>query len=77
MKKIKLDKETVQLMVEEVKQFFLEQRDEELSDFQARVFVEFILSKAGFHIYNQAIQDAHDYMVERVEDMYGLEKRQR
>ncbi len=67
----------IELMVEEVKQFFAEQRDEELSDFQARVFVEFILTKAGFYIYNQAIQDAHDYMVDRVEDMYGLEKRHR
>lgn len=77
MKKIKLEREMIELMVEEVKQFFAEQRDEELSDFQARVFVEFILTKAGFYIYNQAIQDAHDYMVDRVEDMYGLEKRHR
>ena len=77
MKKIDLDKETVQLMVEEVKQFFVEQREEELSDFQARIFVEFLLDRPGLHIYNRAIEDAHRYMRDRVEDMYGLQKRHR
>lgn len=77
MKKIELDKEALALMGEEVKQFFANQRDEQLSDFQARVFVEFIMDKLALHIYNQAIDDAHKYMVDRVEDMYGLQKRHR
>lgn len=75
--KIELDTETIMLMGEEVKQFFATHRDEQLSDFQARIFVEFIMEKTGLYIYNRAIEDAHRYMIDRVEDMYGLQKRLR
>jgi uncharacterized protein (DUF2164 family) len=74
---VKLDKETTLLMAEEVKKFFANHRDEQLSDFQAMVFVDFVMEKMAMYIYNQGIEDAHNYMVDRVEDMYGLQKRHR
>ncbi|HZW83247.1 MAG TPA: DUF2164 domain-containing protein [Candidatus Deferrimicrobium sp.] len=63
--------------IEEVQKYFALERDEEISNFTAEIFLDFILSKIGPTIYNQAIEDAHMYMNERVEDLLSLEKRAR
>ena len=56
---------------------FQTERDEELSEFQASILLDFILSSIGPSIYNQAVTDAHRLMLEKIEDLYGLEKRPR
>jgi uncharacterized protein (DUF2164 family) len=59
----------------DIKEYFFEERDEQLSDFQAQNLLEFILNSIGPSIYNQAIADAHAVMSNNVEDLFGLEKR--
>lgn len=75
MKPIELSKEHQQDSLRDIKEFFLKERDEPLSDFQAQNFLDFILSRIGPSIYNQAIADAHTVMLNHVEDLFGLEKR--
>ncbi len=77
MKNIEFSKEIRQELVNSVKEFFARERDEELSDFQAAAVLDFILETAGPHIYNQAVADAHALMADRLDDLYGLEKRPR
>lgn len=77
MKKIELDKGVRKLLVEELKRYFWNERDEELNDLAADIMLDFILDKIGPHIYNKAIGDAHEFMSEKVEDLFGLEKRSR
>ena len=77
MKNIELSKEVKQDLVNSVKEFFARERDEDLSDFQAATVLEFILETVGPYIYNQAVADAHALMTDRLEDLYGLEKRPR
>lgn len=77
MKNIELSKETRQDIITEIKKYFQDERDEDISDFQATLFLEFLLAHIAPPIYNQAITDAHKLMQERIEDLYGLEKRSR
>lgn len=77
MKNIELSKEKTQDLLTDIKDFYYNERNEEISDFQAASFLEFILDKAGPYIYNQAIDDAHKLMSDKVEDLYALEKRSR
>lgn len=77
MKNIELRKEVKEDLIESIKLFFANERDEEISDFQASVVLDFITSTVGPHIYNQAIADAHDFLSGKLEDLYGLEKRPR
>ena len=77
MKNIELRKEVKQELIESIKSFFASERDEDLSDFQASVVLDFITVTVGPHIYNQAIADAHDFLSAKLEDLYGLEKRPR
>ncbi|HWQ60663.1 MAG TPA: DUF2164 domain-containing protein [Negativicutes bacterium] len=77
MKNIELSKEIKQDLIDSIKEFFARDRDEELSDFQAATVLEFVLDTVGPHIYNQAVADAHALMSDRLDDLYGLEKRPR
>jgi uncharacterized protein (DUF2164 family) len=61
-------------LLKEIKAFFYEERDEEIGDLAATLFLEFIMEKAAPIIYNQAISDAYRFMSDKLEDLYGLEK---
>lgn len=77
MRDFKLDKEKELEMIKAVQAFFSEERDEEINEFQATIVLHFIHEKIGPYIYNKAIEDAHLLMLDRVEDLYALQKRSR
>lgn len=58
----------------EIKKYFSTERDENIGDLSAELFLTFITEKIAAFFYNQGIRDAHQYMSERLEDLYGLEK---
>ena len=74
-KGIQLSKETKEALIDSIQKFFLVNNDEELSSFQASLFLEFILNEAGVYIYNQGIADAHQLMSQKTEELFSLEKR--
>lgn len=55
-----------------IKAYFLQEREEAISDFQARGLLEFFLAQVGAYVYNQALSDAHALVADRLEDLYGL-----
>ena len=71
---INLNRENQLVLLEEIKNFFNKERDEELSDFQSQIYLDFILKTAGVYIYNQAIADAHVLMSDKIEELFALEK---
>lgn len=77
MQSIVLRKEFEEEIVKQIKLFFLTDRDEEISDFKASLYLNFILKEIGPYIYNQAVDDAYQLMLRKVEDLYGLEKHAR
>ncbi|MBK5252569.1 MAG: DUF2164 domain-containing protein [Peptostreptococcaceae bacterium] len=60
-------------MIGDIKKFFLEERDEDLGDLGALLILDFFIEKLGPDIYNQGLDDAHLYLIEKLEDMYGLQ----
>lgn len=74
---IELKKEVRALLVENLKRYFWQERNEELSNLGAELLLDFIINDLGPHIYNKGVEDCHAYMYERVEDLLGLEKRLR
>lgn len=71
---IQLSKERKQIVIEEIKTFFMKEREEDLSDFQAEIYLNFVLQHPGIYIYNQAIADAHTLITEKTEELFTLEK---
>jgi uncharacterized protein (DUF2164 family) len=74
MKTIKLSKEKRKDMISEIKNYFLEERDEDLGDLAASFILDFFIEKLSGDFYNQGINDAYVYMNERLEDTLGLQK---
>lgn len=75
METIKLSTENKEDLIRSIQGFFLKERDEEISDFKASVFLDFIINEAGVFIYNQAIADAQHFMSEKTEELFSLEKK--
>ncbi|HHX62171.1 MAG TPA: DUF2164 domain-containing protein [Epulopiscium sp.] len=73
-KMMKLNKEKKDIMIEEIKNYFANERDEDLGDLASSLILDFFIEKLGPEMYNQGIQDAKQYMEERVMDMLELEK---
>ena len=72
-----LSKELKKQAVDDIKKYFLENRDEEMGQLAAELLLDFMIEKVGKVIYNQGIKDAHTFMSEKVEDLYALEKKDR
>lgn len=71
--KLKLTKEAKEKAIEEIKNFFLNERDEKIGNLASSILLDFMIEKIAPAFYNQGLEDAISFMKERVEDMYDLE----
>ena len=55
----RFNKEQHQQIIQSIQIFFLEERDEELSEFAADRIFDFIKASIAVYFYNVGIQDAH------------------
>lgn len=76
-KKIELNKENRDLILEEIKKFFYEERDEEIGELASILVLDFIMDNIAPEIYNKGVKDSVAFMTDKIEDMYGLEIRKR
>jgi len=72
-KRIAIKDDRKKAMISQIKKFFMEERDEDLGDLGAQLILDFFLEKIAPDIYNQGLEDAHLYISEKLEDMYGLQ----
>ncbi|RST58525.1 DUF2164 domain-containing protein [Siminovitchia terrae] len=75
----KLSLEKKRQMIQEIQEFFLKERGEEIGEFAAEICFEFIKERLGPIFYNEGIRDAREVAEQRMqmleEDLYALEKR--
>lgn len=74
---IELNKEVRVILLENLKRYYWNERNEELNNLGAELLLDFIVNEIGPYIYNKAVDDSHSYMNERIEDLLGLQKRLR
>jgi uncharacterized protein (DUF2164 family) len=67
--RITLSDERREAILESLVAFYAESFDETLSRFRAERILEFFVKTLGPHIYNQAVQDARAFMLEKLEDL--------
>ena len=73
-KSLKVTKERRDEMVAEIKNYFLQEREEEIGDLAAGLILDFILEKIAPEFYNQGVYDSHTYMGDAVEDLLSIQK---
>jgi uncharacterized protein (DUF2164 family) len=74
----KLTKEMKTYAIQEIQQFFLDERGEEMGELAADHVLEFVKEKIAPLFYNQALSDAKVIVEQKMlsieEDLYTLEK---
>ena len=70
----KLDKKTEAKLTEEIKEFFKEVRDEEISDFEATLVLDFFREKIAGEFYNIGVAAAYRKLHEISEDILSIQK---
>ena len=66
-----LSKETRQRAIRSIKQYFVENMDEEVGDLKAGLLLDFFLEEIGPCVYNRAITDAQAYFQDKTADLDG------
>ncbi len=61
-------------MVAEIKNYFSEEREEEIGDLAAGLILDFILETLAPEFYNQGVYDSHTFMKDAAEDLLSLRK---
>lgn len=69
---IKLNPKTETQLLASIKQFFLEELDDDIGDLKARLVLDFFLREMGPSVYNQAIADAQRTLETAVADLSGV-----
>ena len=77
MNDISLSPEVRQRLISELREFFHNEWDEDISDFKAAMALDFFLTQLAPQVYNQAIADAYGLMSGKIEELFTLEKRGR
>jgi uncharacterized protein (DUF2164 family) len=68
---IDIDDERRESLVGQLQTFFRAHFDEDVSEFRAAQILDFFLSALGPEVYNQAVQDARRFMLQKLEDLDG------
>jgi uncharacterized protein (DUF2164 family) len=71
-KSTKLSPEQQKYAINQLQDYFLQERDEELSELGAILLLDFISQKLGPLYFNKGIEQSQKFMTERVEDLYAL-----
>ena len=61
-------------MIAAIKEYFLNEREENLGDLAAALILDFFIEKLAPEIYNQGVQDSYIYMTEKVQDLFEIQK---
>ena len=69
--RIKLTDDRKELMVRSIQKFYSDNLDEEIGMLRTQMLLDFFMKELGAPVYNQAIRDAHGFMMEKLTDLEG------
>jgi Uncharacterized conserved protein len=71
---IKLPKEKREEMISAIKEYFLNEREEELGDLACGMLLKFIIEEIAPEFYNQGVYDSYKYMNKSIENLLSIQK---
>lgn len=72
--KFELNKEKRNSMINSIREYFQNERDEEMGELAAGLILDFFMEELAAEFYNKGVQDAYKYMSDRLEDVFEIEK---
>ena len=56
-----------------IKEYFYNEREEELGDLAADMILTFFMEKLAPSIYNKGIEDAYTFMNDKIQDLFEIQ----
>lgn len=72
--KFDLTKQEKEKIMEAIKKYFSEERNEEIGDLASYIFMDYIANNVGTIFYNKGVKDAIAALNQKIDDLYELEK---
>ncbi|EKQ51554.1 MULTISPECIES: DUF2164 domain-containing protein [unclassified Clostridium] len=72
--KFKLSKEKREDMISAIKEFFYNEREEQLGDLASGKILDFIMDELALEFYNQGVYDSYKYMTNSIDDLLSIQK---
>lgn len=69
---IKLDNGRKKAAIDKIRLYFQDEHEESIGDLKADMLIEFFLREIAPAVYNQAIEDAHAFMQDKLMDLEGI-----
>ncbi len=69
-----LPKEKRDEMINAIQDYFAAERQEELGNLEAGFILDFFMINIAPTFYNQGVKDAHQFLSEKLEDVFEIEK---
>ncbi|MFB1082946.1 DUF2164 domain-containing protein [Jeotgalibacillus sp. JSM ZJ347] len=61
-------------MTNQIQTYFLHEHDEEVGQLKATLILDFFLKELAPAVYNQGIVDAHQFLEDKLEDLFSIQK---
>jgi uncharacterized protein (DUF2164 family) len=71
MSEVKLSKQQQDAAIVKLQEYFQQELDRDLGQFEAEFLLEFIMKEVGSSIYNQALYDAQSLLTAKIEDVFA------
>lgn len=71
--KIEISKANKEEMRYRIVEYFAKERDEDLGDLASQLILDFFIEELGIYVYNQGVEDAREYMKDKLEDLFALQ----
>jgi uncharacterized protein (DUF2164 family) len=71
---IKITREKRDEMITAIKNYFLNERNEEIGDLRAGLMLDFIQEELAPEFYNQGVSDSYTFMQDTIEDLLSIRK---
>ncbi|EPG66140.1 DUF2164 domain-containing protein [Leptospira wolffii] len=69
---IELSKEESKSIIHSIQKYFEKELDMEIGEMQSGFLLKYFLTEIGPFVYNKAIKDAEDYLIERANDLSAI-----
>lgn len=72
MKKLDISDEKKKGLVKEIRSFFEKELDQDIGELKAILVLDFFIENLGREIYNEGVEDSHNFLQERLGDLFEI-----
>lgn len=57
-----------------IQDYFAKEREEDIGNLAAMLILDFFVEELAPMFYNKGVEDSHVFMIEKIDDLYGIQK---